>query len=64
MKFYVLSKCFKVIKSNVYLNAMRSIRMRLRTVGCPMNSPTDNSKLVPLKWFVFIIKYLPLLAGG
>jgi len=41
---------------------MRSIRMRLRTVGCPMNAPTDNSKLVPLKWFVFIIKYLPLLA--
>ena len=47
-----------------YLNAMRSIRMRLRTVGCPMNASTDNSKLVPLKWFVFIIKYLPLLAGG
>lgn len=43
---------------------MRSIRMRLRTVGGPMNFPTDNSKLVPLKWFVFIIKYLPLLAGG
>jgi hypothetical protein len=43
---------------------MRSIRMRLRTVGCPMNALTDNSKLVPLKWFVFIIKYLPLLAGG
>jgi hypothetical protein len=66
MKFYVLSKCFKAIKSNVYkyLNAMRSIRMRLRTVWCPMNAPTDNSKLVPLKWFVFIIKYLPLLAGG
>ena len=35
---------------------MRSIRMRLRTVGCPMNASTDNSKLVPLKWFVFIIK--------
>ena len=64
MKFYVLSKCFKAIKSNVYLNAMRSIRMRLRTGGRPMNSTTDNSKLVPLKWFVFIIKYLPLLAGG
>lgn len=29
-----------------------------------MNAPTDNSKLVPLKWFVFILKYLPLLAGG
>ena len=28
-----------------------------------MNAPTGNSKLVPLKWFVFIIKYLPLLAG-
>ena len=28
-----------------------------------MNTPTDNSKFVPLKWFVFIIKYLPLLAG-
>ena len=66
MKFYVLSKCFKAIKSNVYkyLNAMRSIRMRLCTVGGPMNAPTDNSKPVPLKWFVFIIKYLPLLAGG
>ena len=65
MKFYVLSKCFKAIKSNVYkyLNAMRSIRMRLRTVGCPMNSTTDNSKLVPLKWFVFIIKYLAITCG-
>ena len=49
MKFYVLSKCFKAIKSNVYKY---------------LNAPTDNSKLVPLKWFVFIIKYLPLLAGG
>ena len=46
-----------------YLNAMRSIRMRLRTVGCPMNSTTDNSKLVPLKWFVFIIKYLAITCG-
>ena len=63
MKFYVLSKCFKAIKSNVYLNAMRSIRMRLRTVGCPMNVPTDNSKFVPLKWFVFIIKYLAITCG-
>jgi len=43
---------------------MRSIRMRLRTVGCPMNSTTDNSKLVPLKWFVFIIKYLAITCGG
>ena len=42
---------------------MRSIRMRLRTVGCPMNSTTDNSKLVPLKWFVFIIKYLAITCG-
>lgn len=37
--------------------------MRLRTVGGPMNAPTDNSKLVPLKWFVFIIKYLVITCG-
>ena len=43
MKFYVLSKCFKAIKSNVYLNAMRSIRMRLHTGGRPMNAPTNGN---------------------
>ena len=42
---------------------MRSIRMRLCTVGGPMNAPTDNSKPVPLKWFVFIIKYLVITCG-
>lgn len=28
-----------------------------------MNFPTNNSKLVPLKWFVFIIKYLPFVGA-